>query len=900
MMCFDPISYDKAEKARKHSENVQEQLNQAIANIFPATNLIKNGDFSDGTSYWIGAETITVSDNEARFLAHVQYTGLVQPIPLVKGHTYYLKAMIKSTSSNVRLAIRPTISTIAASVPHSGGGAYEELSVIGKIETDTNFPNIAVVDMRASGRDAVFVKNVICLDLTDIFGAGLEPKLSEIDTILNQYPNRWFSGTVSPFVSVKEMYVRPRLLDNSVKEVHLETSVAEKLKQYDVLVKNEITNADFSSGLNGWLTGDGSPTLTVSGDTLRITGTHETLHSAFNVTQLPVDVGKKVYVRALMRITSENADSIGIRATGSMGGDQIVSSVNNPVPNKWYVVSGIVTLGQDYAAILRIFFRARYPSGTSAIGSVLEVKHPIVIDLSKQFGAGLEPSLETLDGIISNLPNQFFPTEANLFDSKYVLSSLTTKETGDVPDPVVMVPGNEIDVRAYNSADLNVSIGWATQVMLHGTTDGVNFERLSVQSLDTGTEFNRIDVPGKYQVNLMGVQAIKYSVVKNGAESPAENISILLSRDKFVKLPKEIPSSQYYPSTLPQVEYTAETRRVTFLTTEGTSYYTDDKRIYKSDDYGTTINEISAGHSAWGNSAIDVPHVIKLDDGRLLVWVYYWEDNMGKMTIWRSDENEENFVRKLSYPYEGNIPSGWRPFAYGGIIVYGEYYVGRTDELCRIKLSRDYGETWETIYTAPVSASGKVWHFHDVTYDPYRSRIWVINGDYGENANVRYSDDFGKTWFELWEEGTSPVQFTTVHPMPDKVLFGTDSPLLRGMYVYKEGASPGKYTLEPLKIWTETPQLGNAISRGYHFWDAGAVYFISREQINANDPGYYVIWGTKDGHNLYRLWTSEALVGGGSLSYLNGPDANGVMMAHFISDGVAKNMKFNAPIWERL
>ena len=28
MMCFDPISYDKAEKARKHSENVQEQLNQ--------------------------------------------------------------------------------------------------------------------------------------------------------------------------------------------------------------------------------------------------------------------------------------------------------------------------------------------------------------------------------------------------------------------------------------------------------------------------------------------------------------------------------------------------------------------------------------------------------------------------------------------------------------------------------------------------------------------------------------------------------------------------------------------------------------------------------------------------------------------------------------------------------
>ena len=33
MMCFDPISYDKAEKARKHSENVQEQLELTNSDI---------------------------------------------------------------------------------------------------------------------------------------------------------------------------------------------------------------------------------------------------------------------------------------------------------------------------------------------------------------------------------------------------------------------------------------------------------------------------------------------------------------------------------------------------------------------------------------------------------------------------------------------------------------------------------------------------------------------------------------------------------------------------------------------------------------------------------------------------------------------------------------------------
>jgi hypothetical protein len=333
---------------------------------------------------------------------------------------------------------------------------------------------------------------------------------------------------------------------------------------------------------------------------------------------------------------------------------------------------------------------------------------------------------------------------------------------------------------------------------------------------------------------------------------------------------------------------------------DGISYFTKAKRIYKSTDYGTTFEEIVGGYESWGSSAIEIMHLLKLEDDTLLVWVKYWEDSMDKMTIWKSDINQEVFERKLTYPWEGNIPNSWTPRAYNGIIVSGDYHPGRTTADNRIKLSKDYGETWEFIYSAPESTSGRVWHFHDVTYDPYRSRIWVINGDFKENANVRYTDDFGGTWHTLGEQGEAPVQFTSCHPMPNCVLFGTDSPHLRGIYKYKEGAVVGDFVIEPLKIWTHGLELGTPVGRGAQMWDTGdVVYFTSLEQILTTDPVIVKLWATKDGYNVYNIWSSEPMVKG-NVNRLSVVDINGFMIGRIVDNGVSNTIKFKVPIWNEI
>ena len=41
------------------------------------------------------------------------------------------------------------------------------------------------------------VDDVVIINLTAAFGAGNEPTSSEMDGILNQFENGWFSGTVN-------------------------------------------------------------------------------------------------------------------------------------------------------------------------------------------------------------------------------------------------------------------------------------------------------------------------------------------------------------------------------------------------------------------------------------------------------------------------------------------------------------------------------------------------------------------------------------------------------------------------------------------------------------------------------------------------------------------------------
>lgn len=53
--------------------------------------------------------------------------------------------------------------------------------------------------------DTILFKNLIAINLTEVFGAGLEPRKDDIETFLSNFPNSWFDG-VKQLINPKQMF----------------------------------------------------------------------------------------------------------------------------------------------------------------------------------------------------------------------------------------------------------------------------------------------------------------------------------------------------------------------------------------------------------------------------------------------------------------------------------------------------------------------------------------------------------------------------------------------------------------------------------------------------------------------------------------------------------------------
>lgn len=159
--------------------------------IAPLTNLVTNGDFSNGTTGWSisTATTVSVSDNELTFIATGKFGRAFTSISYNDNDIIYRSAYVKANSHLVVLGASSNVLNA-----HSGSGNYERLSHIGVWNASKH---ISVVDTRESGWDNVSIKNMIAINLTKIFGVGNIPSLEQIDTFLSVFPNRWFDGTVN-------------------------------------------------------------------------------------------------------------------------------------------------------------------------------------------------------------------------------------------------------------------------------------------------------------------------------------------------------------------------------------------------------------------------------------------------------------------------------------------------------------------------------------------------------------------------------------------------------------------------------------------------------------------------------------------------------------------------------
>lgn len=162
----------------------------SLSNRLSATNLITNGDFSDGKTGWSALfGVISATGDVLSLTASAQYGRSQATLPSsCQGHKVYRAAMIKANSPLVYLGRGSGLGKA-----HSGGGSYEHLSFM---QSSENVLATSIIDMRTSGWDLINVKYVISIDLTDTFGEGNEPTAEQMDALMAQFPNSWFGGAV--------------------------------------------------------------------------------------------------------------------------------------------------------------------------------------------------------------------------------------------------------------------------------------------------------------------------------------------------------------------------------------------------------------------------------------------------------------------------------------------------------------------------------------------------------------------------------------------------------------------------------------------------------------------------------------------------------------------------------
>ena len=187
------------------------ELDTEKANKLFATNLVINGDFSNGTTSWTGVGGILSSNANIGIVTGngtLALTYLNQIIgTFIAGHKYYVRAKAKVTNSlasALYILIAPGTSGSQISVLANNGLApiadfqYDISSIFTQTNQIGDF-NLRVradyADNATANGKVMEVQYVSAINLTALFGAGNEPTKEQMDKLLSVYPNSWFNGT---------------------------------------------------------------------------------------------------------------------------------------------------------------------------------------------------------------------------------------------------------------------------------------------------------------------------------------------------------------------------------------------------------------------------------------------------------------------------------------------------------------------------------------------------------------------------------------------------------------------------------------------------------------------------------------------------------------------------------
>ncbi|WP_336362037.1 beta propeller repeat protein [Halalkalicoccus salilacus] len=211
----------------------------------------------------------------------------------------------------------------------------------------------------------------------------------------------------------------------------------------------------------------------------------------------------------------------------------------------------------------------------------------------------------------------------------------------------------------------------------------------------------------------------------------------------------------------------------TWVDGDGRMYGRDGTRVMVSDDWWETTEELyDFGDEMPGDERVET--VIVPESGNVLVGIGgKFDETTGRIELLADDLSGSETLYEFDW---GRTSNSMGHAVWEDIVVISTYELSDfegSNHANEVILSTDGGQSFEQVLEVPVVTTDAANnHVHDVEYDPYAERIWVLVGDHG-NSQLYWSDDLGDSWESIGPRG-SIVMLTQVAAFKDNVVFGTD------------------------------------------------------------------------------------------------------------------------------
>ena len=227
------------------------------------TNLINNGDLSDGYSNWLENNASVIETSETlRFIATAQYGYARQYFSVIDNHIYYASLDYKVRHSG-NLIYKYGFSESSSTALYDN--LWNNASYILNANQTIDTARFAIRDYNISGWDYVYQDNFMIYDLTTLFDGYDIPTITQFEEMLAEYERLTQTGNTGLTLedmnlSLKGMF---NLNDNDSLEYALDITSEVDYYTYNNLIDNEAF-IDFTSTDNTYYNRDADGNSVIS------------------------------------------------------------------------------------------------------------------------------------------------------------------------------------------------------------------------------------------------------------------------------------------------------------------------------------------------------------------------------------------------------------------------------------------------------------------------------------------------------------------------------------------------------------------------------------------------------------------------------------------------------------